>query len=68
MLIVNKESIIPELITTPILDTTNPKVMKTKGEKIITARSQGDENLSSLPAQIALMEFADKATRTATMM
>lgn len=55
VLMVSNESIVPELTTTPNFDTTSPKVIKTKGETIITARSQGDENLLSLLAQIALI-------------
>ena len=64
---VSKESTIAELIANPNFDVINPKVIKTNGEIIITTKSH-IVNLFSLPAQIALIEFAARAVKTALIM
>jgi hypothetical protein len=64
VVMVNSESTVPEVTANPIFEVTNPKVIKTSGEIIIRARSQ-IENLFALLAQIALMELAARAIKTA---
>ena len=64
VLITSKESMIADPKANPNLETTNPKVIKTIGEIIITAKSH-IVILFSLLAQIALMELAKRATETA---
>ena len=61
---VNNESTVAELKVNPNFDVTNPKVIKTNGEMIISAKSH-IVNFSSFPAQIALIELAMRATETA---
>mgnify|MGYP001563296373 CR=1 FL=1 len=61
---VSNESTVAELTAKPSFVVANPKVMKTNGE-IITTNKSHIVSLFSLLAQIALMEFAARAIRTA---
>ena len=64
VLITSKESMVAALIVNPNFDVTNPKVIKTIGEIIITGKSH-IVNLFSLLAQTALIELAKRAIKTA---
>ena len=64
VLIVNKESIVAEVTAKPNFDVTSPKVKKTKGEIIKTAKNHRVANLFSFPAHIALIELARRAMKT----
>ncbi len=66
VVIVRRESMVPELIATPNREVVSPKEMKTSGDVISRTRSQ-IEKLSSPLAQIALTEFAKRAIPTAVM-
>ena len=64
VLTVNRESITPDEIVTPILAVTKPKEIKTIGEQINKITNH-IENLFSPLAQIALIEFVETAINTA---
>jgi len=68
VLIVRNESTIAEVILKPSFEVTSPKVMNTSGETIKRARNQIVLNFSSLLAHTALMELAERATKTALRM
>lgn len=63
---VKRESIVAELTASPNFEVTKPKVKKTSGEMTNTAKNHTDVNLFSFPAHIALIEFAERASNTAT--